>query len=49
MKILLTTVPFYPTIGGLNGTAYFSAKEWLRRGREVRLLTQASAGFEGQK
>jgi len=48
MRILLTTVPFYPSIGGLNPIAYLCAREWVRRGHEVRLLTRNPGRFEGE-
>jgi glycogen(starch) synthase len=48
MRILITTVPFYPSIGGLNPIAYLSAREWLSRGHEVRLLTRNPGRFDGE-
>ncbi len=48
MKILLTSVPFYPLIGGLNAIAYLAAKDWLRRGHEVRLLTRTPGRFDAE-
>ncbi len=48
MKILLTSRAFYPQLGGLCPIAYLAAKDWLRRGHEVRLLTQAAGQFEGE-
>lgn len=49
MKILITSQAFYPSIGGLNPIAYLSAKEFMRRGHEVRLLTKTPGTFEGEK
>ncbi len=48
MKILITSQFFYPTIGGLNPIAYLSAKEFIRHGHEVRLLTKTPGTFEGE-
>lgn len=48
MKILITSQHFYPTIGGLNPIAYLSAKEFIRKGHEVRLLTSTPGSFSGE-
>lgn len=48
MKILLTSQFFYPSIGGLNPIAQLSAREFQRRGHEVRLLTGTPGTFEGE-
>ncbi len=48
MKILLTSQSFYPSIGGLNPIALLSAREFMRRGHEVRLLTKTTGTFEGE-
>lgn len=49
MKILITSQSFYPAIGGLNPIADLSAREFLRRGHEVRLLTKTTGSYEGEK
>lgn len=48
MKILITSQFFYPSIGGLNPIAQLSAREFQRRGHEVRLLTGTPGSFEGE-
>lgn len=48
MKILITSQFFYPIIGGLNPIAQLSAREFQRRGHEVRLLTGTPGSFEGE-
>ena len=49
MKILITSQFFYPSIGGLNPIADLSAREFIRRGHEVRLLTKTTGTYEGEK
>jgi glycosyltransferase involved in cell wall biosynthesis len=49
MKILITSQSFYPSIGGLNPIADLSAREFIRRGYEVRLLTKTTGTYEGEK
>ena len=49
MKILITSQSFYPAIGGLNPIADLSAREFLRRGHEVRLLTKTTGSYESEK
>lgn len=46
MKILITSQFYYPTIGGLNPIAELSAREFMRRGHEVRLLTKTTGSYE---
>lgn len=48
MKILITSQFYYPEIGGLNVIARLSAREFIRRGHEVRLLTGSTGTFEGE-
>ena len=48
MKILITSQFYYPEIGGLNPIAQLSAREFIRRGHEVRLITGTSGTFEGE-
>ena len=48
MKILITSQHYYPAIGGLNVIALLSAREFIRRGHEVRLLTGTAGSFEGE-
>lgn len=48
MKILITSQFYYPDIGGLNPIAQLSAREFIRRGHEVRLLTGSTGSFEGE-
>ena len=48
MKILITSQFYYPEIGGLNPIAQLSAREFIRRGHEVRLLTGTAGTFEGE-
>ena len=48
MNILLTSRPFFPEIGGLCPIAYLAAKDWQRRGHQVRLLTMTPGRFEGE-
>jgi glycosyltransferase involved in cell wall biosynthesis len=49
MKILITSQFFYPSIGGLNPIAELAAREFMRRGHEVRLLTKTTGTYEGDK
>lgn len=49
MKILITSQFYYPEIGGLNPIAQLSAREFIRRGHEVQLLTGTTGTFEGEK
>ena len=46
MRILITSQFFYPVIGGLNPIAHLSAREFIRRRHEVRLLTGSTGRFE---
>ncbi len=48
MKILITSQYYYPVIAGLNPIAQLSAREFIRRGHEVRLLTGTADTFEGE-
>ncbi len=48
MKILITSQFYYPEIGGLNPIAQLSAREFIRRGHEVRLLTGTAGTFAGE-
>ena len=48
MKILITSQYYYPVIAGLNPIAQLSAREFIRRGHEVRLLTGTTGTFEGE-
>jgi len=48
MKILLTSSTFYPEIAGLHPVAYLAAKDWMRRGHQVRLLTNTPGSFPGE-
>jgi glycogen(starch) synthase len=43
MKIVLATHAFYPSIGGLETVARILAKEFCRRGHEVRIIAQTPA------
>ena len=40
MKILLSSHAFYPNLGGLESVSEVLADEWVRRGHEVRVVTQ---------
>jgi len=40
MKILLSSHAFYPNLGGLESVSEVLAAEWVRRGHEVRVITQ---------
>jgi glycogen synthase len=46
MRILLTSSTFFPDIAGLHPPAYLGAKDWMRRGHEVRLLTNTLGRFD---
>ncbi|MCC5834124.1 MAG: glycosyltransferase family 4 protein [Opitutales bacterium] len=43
MRILIHSYAYLPSIGGIERSTDLLAREWLRRGHEVRILTQTPA------
>lgn len=42
MKILMTSVRFYPSIGGIQLMTEFLAEEFIRQGHEVKIITRTT-------